>query len=136
MGRRVAISGVRSLFRAEFDNSGEAKDDIEARTGQKGEATVLQLDWTPSRNTRKIKSRTNQKGYDKSETTVGKLPARRVQIFRARFCIIHFELFFKKTFQIMSEPKFNQKNWFDLVEYSCTKVSGSSEVPRFPGINF
>ena len=36
-------------------------------------SSYLQLDWTPSRNTRKFNSLTNQKGYDKSKTTVGKV---------------------------------------------------------------
>ena len=30
--------------------------------------------------------------YDNSETTVGKLLAGRIQIFRVQFCIIHFDL--------------------------------------------
>ena len=52
--------------------------------------SLLQLDWTLSRNTRKINSPTNQKGYDNSETTVGKLSARKIQIFQVHYCVIHF----------------------------------------------
>ena len=47
----------------------------------------IQLDWTPSRRTQKINLPTNQKGYDNSETTVGKLSARRIQICRIYFCL-------------------------------------------------
>ena len=50
----------------------------------------IQLDQTPSRNTRKITSRTNQKGYDNSKTTVGKRSTRRIQIFRVHFLVIYF----------------------------------------------
>ena len=36
----------------------------------------------------------NHKGYDTFETTVGKLSARIIQIFRVHFCVIHFLIFF------------------------------------------
>ena len=58
----------------------------------------IQLDWTPSRNTRKINCRMNQKGYDNSETTVGKLSARRIQICFDYFCKIHFWSLFLNDF--------------------------------------
>ena len=67
----------------------------------------LQLDWTPSRNKRKIKSPMNQEDYDNSETTVGKLLTRRIQIFWVHCCEIHF-IFLSKNFpnnaQRKSEP--------------------------------
>ena len=53
----------------------------------------IQLDYSPSRRTRKVNLSRNHKGYNKSETTYEKLPARRVHISRTRFCIIHFDLF-------------------------------------------
>ena len=42
----------------------------------------------------KINLPTKQKSYDNSETTVGKLLARIIQIFRVLFSVIIFYLFF------------------------------------------
>ena len=56
----------------------------------RGLGFVIELDWLSAIRTQKINSRTNQKGYDKSETTVGKLLARRIQICLVHFCVIHF----------------------------------------------
>ena len=53
----------------------------------------MQLDCSPSTRARKINSPANRKGYDKSETTVGKFSTRKIQIFRVYFCAIHFHLF-------------------------------------------
>ena len=39
---------------------------------------LIQLDWTPSADTRKINLRTDRKGYYKSEIVDGKLSARRI----------------------------------------------------------
>ena len=72
-----------------------------------------------------------KKGCDDFETTVEKLLARRIQIFWVQFCVIHFDLFFKITLQITPEQKCTQQNQIRLVEYSCTKVSGPSEMHRF-----
>ena len=58
----------------------------------------MQLNWTPSRRTQTINPRTNQKGYDKSETTFGKLLARRIQICCVYFCVIHFWPLFQNNF--------------------------------------
>ena len=58
----------------------------------------LQLDWTASRRTQKVNSPVNQKGYDKSETTIRKLSARKIQICCAYFCVIHCDLFFQNSF--------------------------------------
>ena len=38
--------------------------------------------------------------------------------------------FFKVTFQTMSEHHWTKQNWIRVVEYSCSKVSCPSEVPR------
>ena len=45
------------------------------------------LDCRSSGRTRKINLPTNQKGYDTFETTVGKLSARRIQIYPDYFCL-------------------------------------------------
>ena len=48
---------------------------------------VVQLDCRSGIRTRNIHVPTNQKGYDNSETAVGKLSARRIQICWAHFCL-------------------------------------------------
>ena len=53
-------------------------------------STTVQLDWISQYEPTKINSPTDQKGYDSSETTVGKLSTRRIQIFLIHFCLIHF----------------------------------------------
>ena len=98
--------------------------------------TRLQYSWIGPpvcRRTRKINLPVNQKGYGKPETTYEKLSARRIQICRVYFCVIHFRLFFKITFKIMLKQKYTQQIWIRLVKYSCAEVSGSSEVPQFVG---
>ena len=50
----------------------------------------LQLDWTSNTSRQKINLPTNQKGYDKSETTDEKLSARRIQIYWVYFSVIIF----------------------------------------------
>ena len=47
----------------------------------------VQLDCFSWRRTRIINLPSNQKGYDNSETTVGKLLARIIQIFPGNFCL-------------------------------------------------
>ena len=47
----------------------------------------VQLDCRSSGRTRIINLPTNQKGYDTFETTVGKLSARRIQIYPDYFCL-------------------------------------------------
>ena len=47
----------------------------------------LQLDCRSVRRTRIINLPENQKGYDTFETTVGKLSARRIQIYPDYFCL-------------------------------------------------
>ena len=59
--------------------------------------------------TTKNNSRTNRKGYDNSETTIGKLSARRIQIFWVRFCIMIFGLLFFKVCEKMGLNKFEPK---------------------------
>ena len=50
-------------------------------------ANVLQLDCFSWRRTRMINLPMNQNGYDTFETTVGKLSARRIQIYPVHFCL-------------------------------------------------
>ena len=50
----------------------------------------LQLNWLSAIRKRKINSLTNRQGYDKSETSIGKLLAKKIQICCEHFCIIHF----------------------------------------------
>ena len=50
----------------------------------------LQLDCRSSGRTRKINFLSNQKGYDKSETSFGKLSLKRIQIFHVYFCTTNF----------------------------------------------
>ena len=47
----------------------------------------------------------NRKDYSNAETTNEKLSARRIQIFWIHFVWSIFDLFFKITFQMMSEQK-------------------------------
>ena len=49
--------------------------------------SILQLDCRSCGRPRIINLASNQKGYDTFETTVGKLPARRIQIFPVYFCL-------------------------------------------------
>ena len=57
-------------------------------------ALYVQLDCRSDIRPRIINLASNQKGYDNSETTVGKLSARRIQIFWVYFSVIIFDLFF------------------------------------------
>ena len=65
----------------------------------------IQLDCRSVRRTRKINLPMNQKGYDNSETTVGKPSTRRIQIYLVYFCVIHFHLCFLKNFQTNAQTK-------------------------------
>ena len=78
-----------------------------------------------------INSPSNTKSCDNSKTTIGNLSARRIQICSAYFCVVHVDLFFKITFQIMFEQNYTKQIWIRLVKYSCAKISGPSKVPRF-----
>ena len=49
--------------------------------------SIIQLDCFSWRRTQKINLASNQKDYDNSETTVGKLSARIIQIFPGYFCL-------------------------------------------------
>ena len=69
---------------------------------------VTQLDWTPSRNTREINLPTNQKGYDNSKTSVGKLSARRIQICLVYLCKIYFRPLFQNNFPNIAQTKIYQ----------------------------
>ena len=58
---------------------------------------ALQLDCRSTRRTCKINLQTNQEGYDKSETTVGKFSASRIQIYLDYFVWSFFDLLSFKT---------------------------------------
>ena len=58
----------------------------------------IQLDWTSKTSRRNINLPMNQKGYDTFKITVGKLLARRIQIFLIYSCKSHFDLFFQNNF--------------------------------------
>ena len=94
----------------------------------------VQLSLTPSTRTRKINLPANQKGYDNSETTIGKFSARRIQIFQVPFSMIIFwSLIFLNKWKDGPNKKGTRQIWIRLVEYSSFEVSGPSEVPRFVG---
>ena len=58
----------------------------------------VQLDWAPSKHTRKINFPTNRKGYYKSETTIEKFSTRKTQIFQIYFAVIfYWPLIFKTS---------------------------------------
>ena len=56
----------------------------------------LQLDWLSATSRQKNNPQKIYKGYDKSETAVGKLLERRIKTFFDYFCVTHFNLFFTK----------------------------------------
>ena len=66
--------------------------------GDMGIKKLSQLGCSPSRRTWKINLQKNQKGYDKCETTYGKLSTRKIQICLVHFCGINFDLFFQNNF--------------------------------------
>ena len=72
----------------------------------------------------------NQRSYDKSETTDEKLSARRIQIYWVFFSY-HFWPHFLKQVKAWPQQKYNQQIWIRFIEYSSSKVSDPSEVPRF-----
>ena len=76
---------------------------------------------------------TNQKGCDNSETIVGKLLARRIQICWVYFCVIHISPFFRNNFLNNVWTKVVPAKLDGLVKYSSAEVSDSSEVPQFFG---
>ena len=78
----------------------------------------------------KVNLPTNQKGYDNSETTDKKLSARRIQIFRVPLSLTILTSYFLKTSTNMVPKRGTRQIWIRLVEYSGSKVSDPSEVPR------
>ena len=72
---------------------------------------VIQLNWTSNTSRQTINLPTNQKGYDKSETTIEKLSARRIQICWVYFSVIIFDLLFFKTSQNMAPKKYTRQIW-------------------------
>ena len=65
----------------------------------------VQLDFRSVRRTRKTNLPTNQKGYDDSETTLEKLMARRIQIFRVYFSVVIFDLLLFKRSENIAPTK-------------------------------
>ena len=68
----------------------------------------LQQDCRSAIRTRKINLPVNQKGEDNSETTVGKLWARRIQIFPVLFSVVIFDLLIFETSKNMAPTKIYQ----------------------------
>ena len=60
---------------------------------------LYMLDCRSARHTQKMNLPTNQKGYDNSETTAGKLSTRRIQIFWVYFSVIFFRTLIKKKWK-------------------------------------
>ena len=69
----------------------------------------VQLDCRSARRTQNINLPTNQKSYNNSETTVGKLSARRIQICQVHFSVIIFDLLFFKTSKKWPQQKLTQQ---------------------------
>ena len=89
------------------------------------------LDCRSAIRTRKINLPANQKSYDNSETTVGKLSARRNQICRIYFSVIIFDLLLFKTSENMAPTKIDPAGLDSPRRIlSNSDVSGSSKVPR------
>ena len=76
----------------------------------------LQLDWTSNTSRQKINLPTNQRGYDNSETTVGKLSARRIQIYCVYFSLIILTSYLFKQVKAWPQQKYTQQIWIRLVE--------------------
>ena len=93
----------------------------------------LQLDWASKIRTQKNNSPTNQMGYDNSETTVGKLSARRIQICVCHFCGIHFWPLFWDNFPNNVQTSLTHAELDSPRRNPGAKVSDPSEVPRFVG---
>ena len=91
---------------------------------------LLQLDWMPNMSRQKIDLPTNQEGYNNSETTTGKLSARRIQICQVCFSVIFFDLLIFKTSENTAPTKIDPADLICLVKYSSSEVSYPSEVPQ------
>ena len=90
-----------------------------------------EIDWNPSINTRKTNSRKTVRA-----ATILRPPLESSRRGESKFAWSSpvkaiFDIFFKITFQIISEHDWTKQNRIRLVEYSCSEVSGPSEVPRF-----
>ena len=73
-------------------------------------AMYIQLDCWSSGRTRKIYLARNQKGYDNSKTTVGKLLARRIQIWVVYFCLGNILKVILNNFQNNAQTKFDRSD--------------------------
>ena len=74
---------------------------------------AIQLDCQSARRTRKNNLPMNQKGYDNCKPIVGKVSARRIQIFRVYFLWSFFDLLFFKTNENKARTKIYPK-YLDL----------------------
>ena len=68
----------------------------------------LQLNRQSVRLTRKINLASNQKGYDNSETTIGILSARRIQIWVVYFCLDNILKVILNNFQNKAQTKIDR----------------------------
>ena len=78
----------QQIKRVTYGKSGTMYGDFSAR---RIHIHLLQLDWASNTSRQRINLPANQKGYDTFETTVGKLSARRIQIFRVYLFRHYFE---------------------------------------------
>ena len=91
--------------------------------------TQLQLDWTPMISTRKINLPSNQKCYDESETSFGKLSSRRIQIFHVYFCATNIWPFIFEN-RWKWGPNKNRHGRFEFASTSSFRwVSGFGRSP-------
>ena len=74
------------------------------------ETRLVQLDYRSARRTQKINFPTNQKGYDNSETTVGKLSTIKNRSSEYIFLMSFFDLLFLKTSENMDPTKIYPAN--------------------------
>ena len=91
---------------------------------------TLQLDWTSSARTRTINV------WKTRRTTTNPIPPLKGSWqgeSRSSWSSFLWSIFtsFQNSFKIISKHHWTKQNQIRLVEYSCSEVSGLSEVPRF-----
>ena len=97
-----------------------------------GPIHTIKMNCPSARRTRKINLPTNRKGYEDSETTIGRLSAKEnPDLPGTLFCYHFLASFFLKQAKTWSKQNFTRQNRIRLVKYSSAKVSDPSEVPRF-----
>ena len=72
-------------------------------------------------------------GYENSETTIGKLSARRIEICCKYFSVIILTSSYLKWVNMCLQQKYTRKIWIRLVKYSSYGVSDPSGVPGIVG---